>query len=344
MPEPKSRFFGYRKSYRNENEVTVFRASVPIPCYRCGANIMPSELFTRSASKDGKVSGIRYTFCQKCEPFEERVTFEPRKRSKRTEGDYQGITTWQELAGYEFVQICMDEHGIAYITSQGGAPLNRGDVFWIVRIAQRYLELYTDDEIEDAWQRHLDIENSYAASRTIKKKQVTSGKVYLMAGGGYHKIGKTINLKERYKQIGLVLPFELTLLHSIQTNDIDALEAYWHNRFGDKHCNREWFSLTPEDVSEFKAHSELAVNMFLHVTDVTYLVDYKLRLEFNNGEVRDVDLKDELYGEIFAPLRDMTLFKKVAVNPDTNTIEWPNGADFAPEFLYEIGQEVRKVA
>jgi hypothetical protein len=84
--------------------------------------------------------------------------------------------------------------------------------------------------------------------------------------------------------------------------------------------------------------------MFLHVTSVTYIEGYKLRLEFNDGRVRDVDLKEELYGEIFEPLKDIALFKQVAVNPDTNTIEWPNGADFAPEFLHEIGQEIRKVA
>ena len=84
--------------------------------------------------------------------------------------------------------------------------------------------------------------------------------------------------------------------------------------------------------------------MFLHVTGVTYLEDYKLRVEFDDGVVKDVDLSDELYGEIFEPLKQIEFFKQVTVNPDTNTIEWPNGADFAPEFLYEIGEEVRKVA
>jgi len=84
--------------------------------------------------------------------------------------------------------------------------------------------------------------------------------------------------------------------------------------------------------------------MFLHATNVAYLEAHRLRLEFNNGTVRDVDLKDGLYGEIFEPLKDMALFQKEAVNRDTNTIEWPNGADFAPEFLYAIGQEIRKVA
>jgi hypothetical protein len=74
------------------------------------------------------------------------------------------------------------------------------------------------------------------------------------------------------------------------------------------------------------------------------LKDYQLRLEFNDGKVKGVDLRSELYGEIFEPLKDSDLFKKVYVNPDTGTIEWPNGADFAPEFLYEIGQEIRKSA
>ncbi len=82
--------------------------------------------------------------------------------------------------------------------------------------------------------------------------------------------------------------------------------------------------------------------MFLHVIGVTYITKYKLRVEFNNGVVKDVDLKDDLYGEVFEPLRDIELFKQVVVNSETNTIEWPNGADFAPEFLCKIGKTVKK--
>ena len=84
-------------------------------------------------------------------------------------------------------------------------------------------------------------------------------------------------------------------------------------------------------------------DMFLHVTGVTYLEGYKLRLTFDDGVVKDVDLQDELYGAVFEPLRDTEFFRQVTVNSDTNTIEWPNGADFAPEFLYEIGQELEEV-
>ncbi len=80
--------------------------------------------------------------------------------------------------------------------------------------------------------------------------------------------------------------------------------------------------------------------MFLHITEVAYLKKYQLRRTFDNDITKDVDLKDELYGEVFEPLQDIEFFKQVVVNPDTATIEWPNGADFAPEFLDEIGREI----
>ena len=84
--------------------------------------------------------------------------------------------------------------------------------------------------------------------------------------------------------------------------------------------------------------------MFLHVTDVTYLKEYQLRLSFDNGDIKDVDLEGELYGEVFEPLKEVEYFKQVKVNPETNTIEWPNGADFAPEYLYEIGRDIGEEA
>jgi len=79
--------------------------------------------------------------------------------------------------------------------------------------------------------------------------------------------------------------------------------------------------------------------MFIHVTAVEYVGDYKLQLRFNNGTQGIVDLEQELYGEIFEPLRDKTLFQQVFIT--NRTIEWPNGADFAPEFLFEMIQENR---
>lgn len=80
--------------------------------------------------------------------------------------------------------------------------------------------------------------------------------------------------------------------------------------------------------------------MFLHVDQVDALEGYTLRLQFNDGTTKEVDLAGELHGEVFEPMKDTSFFRCVAVNPETGTIEWPNGADFAPEFLHEIGRGV----
>ena len=84
--------------------------------------------------------------------------------------------------------------------------------------------------------------------------------------------------------------------------------------------------------------------MLLRVTTVNCLDAYKLLIGFNNGMVREIDLSGELYGEMFEQLKDLSFFRRVAVNPDTNTIEWPNGADFAPEFLLQHQAELKKAA
>jgi hypothetical protein len=77
----------------------------------------------------------------------------------------------------------------------------------------------------------------------------------------------------------------------------------------------------------------------LHVTRLRYLRDCILRLDFDNGVTKDVDLSGELRGEMLEPLRDPETFRTVRVNPETGTIEWPNGADLAPEFLYDAGTQ-----
>ena len=80
--------------------------------------------------------------------------------------------------------------------------------------------------------------------------------------------------------------------------------------------------------------------MLLDVIKVLYISDYKLILTFENGERKLVDLRERLIGPIFEPLKDVNYFKKVYVDKELGTIAWPNGADKAPETLYEIGQTV----
>ncbi|MEN9841039.1 MAG: hypothetical protein RL376_839 [Verrucomicrobiota bacterium] len=76
------------------------------------------------------------------------------------------------------------------------------------------------------------------------------------------------------------------------------------------------------------------MNKFLHITKVAYLHDYKLELGFNDGTLGEFDFENELAGEIYKPLINKEFFSKVYINPDTETIEWPNGADFAPEYIH----------
>ncbi|MEO5364587.1 MAG: DUF2442 domain-containing protein [Magnetococcus sp. DMHC-8] len=73
----------------------------------------------------------------------------------------------------------------------------------------------------------------------------------------------------------------------------------------------------------------------LHVTDVKYLGDYRLWLMFDNMADGIVDLEPELWGEVFAPLKEKTAFSAVRVDRELGTIVWNNGADLAPEFLLE---------
>ena len=63
-----------------------------------------------------------------------------------------------------------------------------------------------------------------------------------------------------------------------------------------------------------------------------------MKLLFSNGETKIVDLSQSLNGVMFAPLTDIEFFKRFVIK--FNTIEWENGADFAPEYLYKIGEAV----
>nr|VFK32289.1 MAG: Protein of unknown function (DUF2442) [Candidatus Kentron sp. MB]VFK35277.1 MAG: Protein of unknown function (DUF2442) [Candidatus Kentron sp. MB]VFK77177.1 MAG: Protein of unknown function (DUF2442) [Candidatus Kentron sp. MB] len=73
--------------------------------------------------------------------------------------------------------------------------------------------------------------------------------------------------------------------------------------------------------------------MFPHVTQAKYIDDYIVWLSFNDGARGRVDLSSELHGEVFEPLRDKAFFK--SFNLEGHTLSWPNGADFALEFLRE---------
>lgn len=78
--------------------------------------------------------------------------------------------------------------------------------------------------------------------------------------------------------------------------------------------------------------------MIPRVIEATHVRDYVIRVSFQDGTDGEVDLEAELYGEIFEPLKVPEYFVQFRVDLELHTIVWPNGADFAPEFLYEKAQ------
>ncbi|MEX0811181.1 MAG: DUF2442 domain-containing protein [Chitinophagales bacterium] len=77
--------------------------------------------------------------------------------------------------------------------------------------------------------------------------------------------------------------------------------------------------------------------MLIKVTTAKHLKEYKLELSFNDGLRRTIDLKKHLAGPIYQPLKNVEYFKSFTLN--RWTIEWENGADFAPEFLHKLALE-----
>jgi hypothetical protein len=78
--------------------------------------------------------------------------------------------------------------------------------------------------------------------------------------------------------------------------------------------------------------------IYWRIIEVEYEKDYKLILTFYDGSKKRVDLETYLEGEVFEPLKEIEYFKNVHL--EGSSIAWNNGADFAPEFLYEKGVDI----
>lgn len=72
----------------------------------------------------------------------------------------------------------------------------------------------------------------------------------------------------------------------------------------------------------------------LCITRVEVLDPPRLRVEFNDGVIREIDCGFLLHGTLGEPLKDPDYFRQVQVDPDLRTIVWPNGLDPSPELLH----------
>ncbi len=76
------------------------------------------------------------------------------------------------------------------------------------------------------------------------------------------------------------------------------------------------------------------------VEEAKYIDNFSLFVKFNDGKEAVIDMENYIKSKqentIFAPLRELDNFKTVTLNRDIDTIVWANGADIAPERLYEM--------
>ena len=83
--------------------------------------------------------------------------------------------------------------------------------------------------------------------------------------------------------------------------------------------------------------------VILHVVEAVVCGPHSLLVTFNDGEHQCVNLLPLLDGPVFEALRDPAYFARVVVDPVLGTVVWPNGADLAPEALYELPPEVEPI-
>ena len=70
------------------------------------------------------------------------------------------------------------------------------------------------------------------------------------------------------------------------------------------------------------------------VTDFQIVAPYTLRVWFDDGTDRTINFEPILRGRLFGPLRDLSIFCQVKIDPEFETLVWPNEVEFDPETLH----------
>jgi hypothetical protein len=81
-----------------------------------------------------------------------------------------------------------------------------------------------------------------------------------------------------------------------------------------------------------------------HVRSFKIEAPFTLRVGFDDATEQVIDFQPVLAGELFGPLRNLTLFNQVRIDPEVSTLVWPNGADFDPATLHDWPNHAKALA
>lgn len=83
------------------------------------------------------------------------------------------------------------------------------------------------------------------------------------------------------------------------------------------------------------------------ITAFQIIAPYTIRITFNDDQVQLIDFFPMLRGELYGPLHDPDLFKRVRLDAESGTLVWPNDADFDPATLHDwdkVGSAMMEMA
>lgn len=102
----------------------------------------------------------------------------------------------------------------------------------------------------------LDINSAYHSNDTAETTRISEkGFVYFIQEdyAGRIKIGKTKNMEQRMETFDVKLPFNIELIHVIESQNHHYTEKLFHVYFANKRVNGEWFELGKEDIDWIKS-------------------------------------------------------------------------------------------
>ncbi len=83
------------------------------------------------------------------------------------------------------------------------------------------------------------------------------------------------------------------------------------------------------------------IHPIYRVVSFEIVAAHTLRVRFDDGTEQTINLYPVLAGELYQPLRDLALFNQVRIDPEVQTLVWPNGADFDPATLHDWPDQVQ---